>query len=191
MNNMANILFVIASNADNLEEKTRILGFDKQLLFQTAWHILAVLVLFFVLAKLLFNPIRKLLKDRAQTIKNEYNTIDENMNEAKALRAEYDSKMKEIKAEHDRIISEAHSKAVKREEVIVKEANEEAKKIMGRAHLEIQREREGMQDSIKVQIVEVARDMAAKLVKVSMTKEEQQVLINKTIDEMGEDVWSN
>jgi len=176
---------------NDMSEYTRMLGFDVQTLIQVLLHMSAVLLLFFLLAKLLFNPVREILENRKKEIETTLDKIESDNEAAETLKAEYDNKLKSIKAEADKILAHAHTRAVAREDEIVKEAHEEATKIMQRAHLEIERERDQMKDDIRREIIEVATIMASKFVEISLSEEQQKVLINETINEMGEDTWLN
>ncbi len=172
-------------------DKTRILGFDLQTLFQVGAQLVAALLLFYVLGRLLFNPVRDILRKRREEIASSYDHIEKETHEVEALKKDYEEKIRNIKAEADKIMAQAHSKAVAREDEIVKEAHEEANRIMQRAHLEIERERELMKDDIRNEIVEVATLMAGKFVESSLSEEKQRVLINETLNEMGEDTWQD
>lgn len=175
----------------DVTELTRILGFDVQTLLQIVWQALAIFILFFVLGKLLFNPVREILAKRQEEIETTLDKIEADTKEAEELKAEYDGKLKNIKAEADKILAHAHTRAVAREDEIVKEAHEEANKIMQRAHLEIEREKEQMKDDIRKEIIDVATIMAGKFVEVSLSEEQQQVFVTETINEMGDDTWLN
>jgi len=167
------------------------LGFDKATLLQIFWQWLAIMILFIVLAKLLFNPVREILRKRSQEIETSLDKIEADEKAASELKADYEDKLKSIKAEADKILAHAHTKAVAREDEIVKAANEEAAKIMQRAHLEIKREQEQMKDDIRREIIDVASIMAEKFVQATLTEEQQRVLVNETINEMGDDTWLN
>lgn len=183
------VTFLTAGNEN--ADKTRILGFDLQTLFQVGAQLVAVLLLFYLLARLLFNPVREILKKRREEIASSYDHIEKETHEVEALKKDYEAKIRNIKAEADKIMAQAHSKAVAREDEIVKEAHEEANRIMQRAHIEIEREREQMKDDIRNEIVEVATLMAGKFVESSLSEEKQRVLINETLNEMGEDTWQD
>jgi F-type H+-transporting ATPase subunit b len=189
MNSITRIGFLLTSEAELPE--ARILGFDLQLIIQTGFQMAAALLLFYVLGRLLFNPVREILRKRKEEIETTFNKIETDSKEALGLKTEYDAKLKNIKFEADKILSHAHTRAIAREDEIVKEAHEEANRIIQRAHLEIERERESMKDDIRREIIEVATLMASKFVEVSLNEEQQRVLINQTINEMGDDIWSN
>jgi len=186
---MGSLVNAISILEADLASKTRILGFDLQTLIQIGFQMVAVLALFYALGRLLFKPVRKILSERSEKIETTLDKIEADNAAAKELKADYESKLKNIKAEADKILAHAHTRAVAREDEIVKEAHEEAGKIMARAHLEIEREREQLKDDVRREIIEVATIMAGKFVEVSLSEEQQKVLVTETINEMGDDTW--
>ena len=94
---------------------------DAQLLFDTILLIIAVFFLTLFMSYLLFIPARKLLKDRQDRIKNDIQDAQDDKESAAALKAEYESKLKEINKEAEAILSEARQKALKNEAKIVEE----------------------------------------------------------------------
>ena len=80
---------------------------DAQLLFSTALLAAAIFVLFLVASNLLFNPAKKLLKDRQDRIAKDISDAKDDKESAAALKAEYESKLKNIEKEAEIILSEA------------------------------------------------------------------------------------
>jgi F-type H+-transporting ATPase subunit b len=114
---------------------------DAQLLFDTILLAVAIFFLFLIMSYLLFNPARKLLKDRQDRIENDINSAKDDKESAAALKAEYEGKLKQIDKEAEVILSEARQKAVKNEAKIIDEAKEEASRIIKRAQEEAELER--------------------------------------------------
>lgn len=175
---------VLTTNAGD-----RILGFDQRLLIEIAFQAVAILLLIFLLAKLLWNPVRDVLEKRKAEIASEYSKIETESKEANELKTEYEAKLRDIKKEADSILTHAKARAVAREDEILKEAQDEAKRIKDRAHLEIEQEREQLRDDVRKEIIHVAAAMATKFVELSITDSQQEVLLNETINEMGDDTW--
>ena len=71
-----------------LASQTFLFNLDAQLLFNTVLIAIAVFALFLVMSNLLFNPARKLLKDRQDRINNDINDAKEDKESAAALKAE-------------------------------------------------------------------------------------------------------
>ena len=69
---------------------TFLFNLDAQLLFDTVLLAVAVFFLFMLMSYLLFNPARKLLKDRQDRIESDINTAVADKESAAALKAEYE-----------------------------------------------------------------------------------------------------
>ncbi len=171
------------------EAEPYVIMFTEQTIVQVILHMITVLVLFFVLGKLLFNPVRNILDKRKQEIADEFKRIDEDTEAVAALKTEYEDKLKNINAEADQILAHARKRAIEREDEIVAEAKVEADRLVKRAHLEIEREKEQMQDEIRREIIEVATVMASKFVAATINDELKNQLVEETLSSMGESTW--
>ena len=107
------------------EKMERLFNLDFQLLSDAVLTAISVFVLFLIASYLLFNPARDLLKKRQDKIKGDIDSAEKDKEDAAALKAEYDAKMKDIQRESEEILSEARKKAKANEAQIVAEAKEE------------------------------------------------------------------
>ena len=147
--------------------------------------------LFLILSYFLFNPARKMLEGRKEKIRNELETAKTAMQNAQSLKKEYEAKLKDVDKEAEVILSEARRKALANENAIVAEAREEAARILDRARVEAELEKQKMSDDVKREIVVVASLMAGKIVSASVDSAMQNQLIDETLKEMGEKTWLN
>lgn len=171
------------------ETYDRMFGIDWQLLADSTLTIIAVFALFAIMSYFLFNPARKMLNDRKEKIKGELKDAKSNMEEAHSLREEYESKLKAIDKEAESILSEARKKGLANENQIIAQAKEEAARILERARVEAQLEKQKMSDDVKREIISVASAMAGKVVSASIDEAVQNQLIDETLKEMGDDTW--
>lgn len=171
------------------EEYTFLFNLDAQLLFDTALLAIAVFFLFMLMSYLLFNPARKLLKDRQERIANDIDSAKEDKESAAALKAEYEGKLKDIDKEAELILAEARQKALKNEAKIVDEAKEEASRIVKRAQEEAELEKKHAMDDMKQEMIQIASLMAQKVVAASIDTDIQDTLVEETLNEMGESTW--
>lgn len=169
----------------------RLFDLDWQLLADSCLTIIAIFVLYFALSYFLFNPARKMLNDRKKKIHDELEDAKENMEHAQALKVEYDEKLKGVDKEAEAILSEARKKALKNETQIVAQAKEEAARILDRARVEAELEKQKMADDVKKEMISVASLMAGKVVSASIDAKEQDRLIDETLREMGDNTWLN
>jgi len=173
------------------ESMERLFNLDWQLIADSCLTIIAVVVLFFAFSYFLFDPVRKMLNDRKEKIQSELDDAKENMENAQALKAEYDEKLKNVEKEAEAILSEARRKALANENAIVAQAKEEAARILERARVEAELEKQKMADDVKKEMVSIASILAGKVVSASIDTTVQNQLIDETLKEMGEGTWLN
>ena len=171
------------------QDYTFLFNLDAQLLFDTALIAIAVFVLFIALSYLLFNPARKLLKNRQDRIDNDINSAKEDKESAAAMKAEYEAKLKEVDKEAEVILSEARQKALRNEAKIIDEAKQEASRIIKRAQEEAELEKKHAMDDMKQEMIQIASLMAQKVVAASIDTQIQDTLVEETLKEMGDRTW--
>ena len=159
---------------------------NPQLLFDAALLAIAVFFLYMLMSYLLFNPARKLLKDRQDHISSELDEASADKEKAAALKAEYEAKLKEIDKEAETILADARQKALKNQNRIVNEA-----RIVKHAQEEALLEKKHARNHMKQEMITVASLMAQKVVASSITAEIQSTLVDETLKEMGESTWQN
>ncbi len=167
----------------------RLFNLDFQLITDAALMIIAVFVLFLFLSYFLFNPARKMLEGRQIKIKDELDTAEKSMADARALKLEYEAKLKDIDKEAEEILSEARKKALANAAKIEEEAKAEAARTMERARQEAELEKQKAADDVKKEMVSIASLMAGKVVAASIDTSVQESLINETLKEIGESTW--
>ena len=182
---------VYLPNTGILETSGRVFGLDFQFLIDAGIMAIAMLVLFTLLSYLLFNPVRDFLKKRQEFIESNINDALKDKEEAQKLKSEYNNKLVNVEKEADEILSASRKKALKRENQIVDEAKEEAARIVQRANKEAELEKSKVKDEIKKEMITVAREMAGKLVEVSIDDAKQDSLIDETLKEMGDSTWQS
>ncbi len=168
---------------------TRLFNLDWQLFADSVLSMIAVLFLFFALSYFLFNPARKMLRGRTEKIKGELSQAAQDMEEEKAMKEEYEGKLREIQKEADEIMAEARKKAIISENQIIGEAKAEAARIMERARMEAELEKKKAADDVKKEMITVASLMAGKVVSGAIDVSVQESLVDETLKEMGESTW--
>lgn len=166
-----------------------VIFFTEQTVIQVIAHILTILALFYVLGRLLFKPVRNILQKRKEEIAGEYKRIDEDTEALAALKTDYESKLLNIHQEAEKILAHARKRAIEREDEIIKEAKDEADRLIKRAHLDIEREKEQSKDEMRREIIGVATVMASKFVAASINDELKNQLVDETLASIGESSW--
>lgn len=167
----------------------RLFGIDAQLLFDAAILAVNIFVLFIGLSYFLFNPVKKLLKDRQDRITAEREQTEADKNDAETLKKQYEDKLANVDAEAETILTDARKRALKNEERIVSEAKEEAARIIAQAKAEAELEKKKAKDDVKNEIIKVATLMAGKVVAASVDEKTLDALVDETLKEIGDDTW--
>ena len=149
-------------------------GLELQTFIQMLPNSINVIVLAVVMSKLLYNPVRKILNDRAERIATQLAEATEAQAAAAELKAEYEEKLKAMGEERAQILEEARQLAAERRDQLLATAKNEASEIKEAANKDINSERERVKDEVYQAIVDISTDMAAKL-------------INTTIDQNAHD----
>lgn len=168
---------------------TRLFDLDFQLIHDSVLLGISVFFLFLILSYLLFDPARKLLADRQERIRIDIATAADDKEKAKALVAEYETKLAEIDKEAEQILSDARKKALSNENKIINDAKEEAANIIARAKEEALLEQKRVADDVKQQMIAVAALMAQKVVTANIDTTIQDSLVDETLKEMGGSTW--
>ena len=155
------------------------------------WQLLVSLVnlvlLFLIVKKFLYKPVKNMLETRQSNIEGQYAAADEAKKQALANRDAYEQKLAEAKNEADSIIQSAVSIAKAREKEIVNSARTDAESIVRQAEehaaLEI-RKAEGV---IREEIVDVSTRLTEKLLEREINSEDHTKLIDSFIDEIGDE----
>ena len=169
----------------------RLIGFDVQLLHDAAIMGISIFILFFGLSYLLFNPVRDVLKKRREKVLSELEDASTKSKDANELKALYESKLKDINLERDRILEDARKKAKLKEADIIAKAEQEAKIITQSADKEIELEKRKALDELKREIVDIASVMASKALSSSMDMNMQKSIIDEALKGIGESTWQN
>lgn len=167
----------------------RLFDLDLQLISDAVLMIIAVFALFLVASYFLFNPVRNMMQNRQERIKGELDNAAADMEQAHALKEEYEAKLKDINKEAEEILGEARKKALANENKIISEAKEEAARIIERAGVEAELEKKKAADEVKREMVVLASMLAGKVVNAAIDTTVQDTLIEETLKEMGEGTW--
>lgn len=154
------------------------------------WNILISLlnlvVLFWLVKKFLFKPVKKMLAERQADIDHQYAAAAEAQRVADENRETWENKLSTADAEAQRMIRDAADTAKHRAAEIVRRADEQADGIVRRAEAEAELERKRAEDGIKREIVGVSTAIAEKMLEREVNEKDHRALIDEFIDKIGE-----
>ncbi len=162
-----------------LSEESYVIDFSSMPL-QLVFHALLVLVLFFILGKLLFKPVQKILDKRKEMVQSSIDDAQQKQQQAQELKAEYDQKLAAAMTERDQIIQDAYQTAQEKERAILEDARQEVALAQDKA-----------MDLLKRETVSLAAAIAEKFVRESISDSDQKQLVEDAIAEMEDANWQN
>lgn len=159
------------------------------------WQILISLInlflLFLIVKKFLFKPVKKVLSARQAQLDDQYTKAKKAENEAEANRIAWKDKKTQLDHEANAILQSATERAAYREEQIVSEARERADSLIRQAEAEASLERKKAEADIKREIVEVSGALTEKMLEREINPQDHRQLIDSFIEEIGEDNDTN
>ena len=157
--------------------------------FWTALFVLLnTLTIFFVAKKFLFGPVMKIIQDRQKEIDDMYEAAGTAKDNAVALETEYKEKLSAAAETSERMVKQAVARGQSREEEIIRQANLEANAIREKAAADIAQEKKKAINDAKDEISGLAMAIAGKVVGRELTAADQSALVDRFIDELGDQV---
>ena len=155
--------------------------------FWTALFVLLnTLAIYFVAKHFLFVPVKEMIDARQKEIDDMYDAAALAQADAKALQSDYQLKLSAAAETSDRLVKEAMVRAQKREEEIILQANQQASAILEKASADIAQEKKKAINDAKNEISDMALAIAGKVVGRELKDADQNQLIDRFIDELGE-----
>ena len=144
-----------------------------------------LLILYFILRKLLFKPVKKMIDSRQKEVDDMYENAESDRRDAAAMKVEYEGKLQSAQAESEEILRGAVRRAQLREEEILREAGEQAARTLERAEEQIELEKKRAINEVKDEVSGLAIDIASAVIERDVSPEEHKALIDSFIENMG------
>ena len=148
-----------------------------------AW--INLLILYLVLRKILFKPIKNMIDSRQKEVDDMYDEAESSRRDAAQMKAEYEEKMKHAEEESEDILKKAVRRAQLREEEILREADAKAQRVLERAEEQVELEKRRAINEVKDEVSEMAIGIAAAVIERDITPDEHSDMIDEFIKNMG------
>ncbi|MBP3605575.1 MAG: F0F1 ATP synthase subunit B [Clostridia bacterium] len=145
-----------------------------------------LLILYLVLRKILFRPIKGMIDSRQKEIDDMYESAEKDKSAAEAMRKDYEERLENAAEESEQMLRDAQRRALLKEEEILKEAAEQARRTKERAEEQIALEKRQAMNDIKDEVSAIAIQIAEAVVARDVAAEEHAELIDGFIAEMGD-----
>jgi len=151
-------------------------------LAQILTHIAGFLIAFWVLKRYAFKPLLRLLEERREKIRADFDEADRAKLSAAKLEADYEERIKNIEAEARQKIQEAINDGRRVSTEIKEQAHTEAREIIEKAKADLLRDIATAKVQLKEEIVAMTLDATQKIMRESLDDERHRKLINDFID---------
>ena len=145
-----------------------------------------LVLLFLIVKKFLFKPVRKVLEARQKELDDRYAAAAEAEAKADESRASWEKMLSGAEEKANAILQDATDNAKLRSDKLVAEARETADGILRNAQSEAELERRRAVEGIKRELVEVSGALAEKMLEREINTEDHRALIDSFIEEMGD-----
>lgn len=155
-------------------------------IWQVVISLVNLVILFLILKKFLFEPVKKIKAQRENEIETQYKKAEKARKEADDLKAGWEDKITTADQKADEIISEAVERANERNEIMLYESREKADQIIRKAKADIERDRREARETIKKEIVDVSQVISEQIIGREINMDDHRDLIDDAIDKLGE-----
>ena len=150
-----------------------------------------LLILFLIIKKFLFQPVKTMLAKREADIKAQYDSAEAAEQDALENQKNWKQKMDAAQVEADEIEKTAKQRAERQGDKILQEARQEAEGIVSRAKADAVSEKKKAQKEMQAQIVDVSTLLTEKMLKKKLNDDDQHDLIDAFMQEIGEQDVTN
>lgn len=145
-----------------------------------------LLILFLLMKKFLFGPVRRIIEKREEEINSSINKAEELEKEAEKMKADYENKLENAKDKAEEIVRTATRNAYLKEEEILKNAQKKAADMLEKADKQIEMEKQAALNDVKNEVSHMATAVAEKILEKDINEEDHARLIDEFIKGMGE-----
>jgi F-type H+-transporting ATPase subunit b len=152
---------------------------------EIVWGALSFVILFYLLAKFAFPPVKKGMDARAERIRANLADAEKAKADAEAVLADYKRQVADAKSEANRIIEEARQAAEEMRQDLRRRAEAEAAEIKQRAQDDIAAQASRAMADLQARVTLLAIELAEKVVEQNLDRETNKALVERFINQMG------
>jgi F-type H+-transporting ATPase subunit b len=164
---------------------------DGQTIVQIIAQIINVSLLAFVLANILYQPVRKFLAARSGRIADQLEQAAADKAQAAELKQQYEQMLKDAGRKCDELIEESRKNAAETARRMVADARHETDALKARVDAEVKMEWERARADMKRAIVEVSAAMTAKFIALSIDDKTSDRLFDEAMSELRGVPWQS
>ncbi len=148
-------------------------------------QIVGILVLLFILKKLLYGPLLKVIDERSERIKESLEAAERTKEEAAANQEQMQEDLQKAREEGQQMIAQARDVAARFRDEEMAKAREEIAAERSKAEADIQRERDAAIEDLRREFAGLAISAAEQVVERSLSETDHRDIIDKVLEESG------
>lgn len=154
------------------------IGFDWQMALA---NLVNFLIIFYILKRFAFAPIKKALDQRAQKIAQGLEDAKAAESERVMAKSNYEQKMQEARAEAQKIVAQAQEQSDAMVKKATTETEEKVASMLAEARALIAKEKDIMQRELEAKTVDIATMVAEKIIKKELNPETEKAVIAELV----------
>lgn len=155
-------------------------------IWQILVSLLNLVILFLLIKKFLYKPVKKMLVDRQANIDKKYSDAEEARNKALEDQKSYEEKLSAAQMEADGVIQSAVDTAKAREKEIIADAKQKAEGIVNKAENDAKLAILKAEESIRREIIDVSTVLTEKVLEREISTDDHKNFIDSFIDNIGD-----
>lgn len=155
-------------------------------IWQILLSLINLLIMFMILKKFLFKPVKRVMDARAEQVGKIYSDAEQSRNDAHQMKDEYEQRLASARQEADSMIKTAAQTAQKKGDQIVSEAKSQASHVKQKAEEEIAQQKKQMLQQVRGEISELAVDIASKVVEREINQQDYDGFLDDFIKNVGD-----
>lgn len=156
-------------------------------LWQILISLVNLLIIFLVVKKFLFKPVKNIMAKRQAEIDSQYESAESAVQSANADKAAWEQKMLSADKEAEEIIKSAAANAERRSEAMLADAKSKADIIVKHAEAEAELTHKKAEAQIRHEIAGVSVAISEKMLGREINEDDHRELIDSFIEKIGDD----
>lgn len=152
---------------------------------EVVWGSISFVVLFVLLAKFAYPPIKKGMEARTERIRENLDGAERTRTEAQTILEDYQRQLADARNEANRIIEEARHTADQLRRDLMQRAEVEVNELKQRTQDDINAARDRTLGELREQVAGLAIDLAEKVVEANLDQKTNLALIERYIEQVG------
>lgn len=133
-----------------------------------------------------WDRITGIFEERANKIANDINAAEEKLTAASNLVQQREQELVQGRVEGQKIIQDAVERAKLEKKRVLEQADVEIQALKQKAQMEIDAEKREAQENLRVQVAELAVDLAGKIILEDLDQQAHSNLIDRYLDKLGD-----